>query len=302
MMTTTTNIEQQVSRTRVSRALGVAVDLMRRAGEWAYDLKAKAQAKVNWEAGRPDVAAGSMQEYAWALLYPLIGLAVLGGDLLLGRPTAEWLARKYVGHPTSVAFLSWAMPTAIFAIEVAVGVMLARDQQAVDRGDVRPRTTRLLAGGLVCVMGGLTLATQISLAPAAGTDATMHTVRSVAVTAAAVVLHSFTLLSGRMVLESLGLYLYLIGRAWHGATTRLATRAGRALERKTLAAVAQYRQLKATHLATWPDDRHLLSINEALLSAQDSADPHSGSHPPSPSPAGVRSPSAVLPVVWHTNR
>lgn len=166
------------------------------------------------EANPPAAAVAPPGHRTMALLTPLFLLGTCLGEWVVSVPTAEWLTVAVIGRPDWLAWTRVALPLGIILADLMASYLRyrAQDEALFDDGsDARQSLAWLMLGAMVM----LSLATQLAVQPPP--DAPRQLVQSFWTKAAGLVmitavLHGLILLNGRLIVESLSYWGFLMQR------------------------------------------------------------------------------------------
>ena len=166
------------------------------------------------EANPPAAAVAAPGHRTMALLTPIFLLGTCLGEWVVSVPTAEWLTVAVIGRPDWLPWTRVALPLGIILADLMASYLRyrAQDEALFDDGfDARQSLAWLMLGAMVM----LSLATQLAVQPQP--DAPRQLVQSFWTKAAGLVmitavLHGLILLNGRLIVESLSYWAFLMQR------------------------------------------------------------------------------------------
>ncbi len=166
------------------------------------------------EANPPAAATAPPGHRTMALLTPLFLLGTCLGEWVVSVPTAEWLTVAVIGRPDWLPWTRVALPLGIILADLMASYLRYRvqDEALFDDGfDARQSLAWLMLGAMVM----LSLATQLAVQPEP--DAPRQLIHSFWTKAAGLVmitavLHGLILLNGRLIVESLSYWAFLMQR------------------------------------------------------------------------------------------
>jgi len=159
----------------------------------------------------PPIASMSRGNRVLMLMMPVFFLVIAGGDWLTTIPTADWLA-ELIGRTDWIQILRFSLPIAIIAADIVVAYCRYRATQEAMPGD-RADTRLIFPWVLLAALMVLSLATRLTDEP--NPEAPPHEVHSfwaltVGLVAVTSVLHSLVIFNGRLMVESLSLWVWVL--------------------------------------------------------------------------------------------
>lgn len=176
----------------------------------------QSQAEIRIIEGNPPIAAiASAGHRIVTALYPLALTATGFGEWVVSVPVSIWITERLIGEKEWVVWTRIALPLAIFLVGILASYLRHRAAEEAlpgDRFDLRHTLAWIVLGAMM----SLTLATQLSVQPDPEADIQLirsFWARTVGLVLLCGALHGLVLFTGRLLVESLALWHYILQRA-----------------------------------------------------------------------------------------